>query len=224
MTMSLVIPQRSQPELTPPHLATIADWLAEPEDRGAELLGGYIVYKAFPSLDHARTQRKLGLWVDPFDHRPGDGDRPGGWWIGPEVDILIANQGVRPDMAGWRRDRFPNKPRPGPEGSSAIGPIGSPKSFPPATRHEISATNSKYIMRRRFLITGSWIRSDESSSCIVATPMDTFSSAVLELTRRCVPNRSRRSNCASKPCSTTSDSASDSLLTLCQPNQSATRK
>jgi Uma2 family endonuclease len=116
MTMSLVIPKRSQPELPPPRVASVADWLAEPDDRGAELIDGYIVYKAFPSLDHARTQRKLGLWVDPFDHRPGDADRPGGWWIGPEVDMFIADQGVRPDMAGWRRDRFPNKPRPGPEG------------------------------------------------------------------------------------------------------------
>lgn len=116
MTMSLVTPQPLVERLRPPQLATLAHWLAEPEEKGAELIDGHILYKAFPSLEHGRTQRKLGQWVDPFDHRPGNRHRPGGWWIGPEVDIYLVGQGLRPDMAGWRRDRFPQKPCPGPTG------------------------------------------------------------------------------------------------------------
>ncbi len=112
MQTSLILPDRSVFEL-PVGLgeATVADWLAQPEERGAELVGGHLVYKAFPTFDHGQAQRKLGGFLTPFDCRPGDAGRPGGWWFGSEVDMLLVGQGVRPDMAGWRRDRLPKKPR-----------------------------------------------------------------------------------------------------------------
>lgn len=97
--------------------ASIADWLAEPEEKGAELIGGYLVYKAFPKPEHGRAQRKLGRFVDPFDRRPGGAENPGGWWIASEVDMILIGEGVRPDMVGWRRDRLAELPKPGPEGA-----------------------------------------------------------------------------------------------------------
>jgi Uma2 family endonuclease len=48
--------------------------------------------------------------VDPFDRRPGGGT-PGGWWFGTEVDIYFdALSTLRPDVAGWRRERVPEQP------------------------------------------------------------------------------------------------------------------
>lgn len=105
-----------------PQLVTFADWLALPEERGAELIHGRIEYKAFPSLEHGRVQRRLARFVDPFDRRPGDKNSPGGWWIGSEVDVIVNGHGVRPDMAGWRRENHPKKPRAGSKGAIEARP------------------------------------------------------------------------------------------------------
>ncbi|WP_437726385.1 Uma2 family endonuclease [Sorangium sp. So ce861] len=100
-----------------PERATLADWLAEPDDRGAELIRGRLVYKAVPSPEHGRAQRKLGALLDAFDGRPGEGGRPGGWWLSTEVDVELFGEGVRPDLAGWRRDRVPALPKAPPGGA-----------------------------------------------------------------------------------------------------------
>lgn len=42
----------------------------------------------------------------PFDDDDGHGG-PGGWWIFVEVDNQLSRHGVvRPDLAGWRRERL----------------------------------------------------------------------------------------------------------------------
>jgi Uma2 family endonuclease len=105
---------RAQPTTARP--VTVAEWLRQPEEKGAELIGGRIVYKALPNFAHGRTQRRLGEQLGPFDRRQGGSDRPGGWWIASEVDILLGTEGVRPDVAGWRRDRLPAAPEPDPNG------------------------------------------------------------------------------------------------------------
>lgn len=99
------------------HRATLADWLARPEETGAELIGGRIVYKAMPSPEHGRAQRKLGEALGAFDRRASGSGRPGGWWIVSEVDVVLGDEGVRPDLLGWRRDRVPELPRPSPGGA-----------------------------------------------------------------------------------------------------------
>ena len=54
-------------------------------------------------------QRSLGGFIGkPYDDDDGHGG-PGGWWILTEVDVqLAAHRVVRPDVAGWRRERFPD--------------------------------------------------------------------------------------------------------------------
>lgn len=99
----------------PARRATIADWLREPEEKGAELLGGRILYKAHPAFEHGQAQRKLGEYLGPFDRRPAGAGKPGGWWISTEVDIELCGEGVRPDLAGWRRDRLDRRPGAGPD-------------------------------------------------------------------------------------------------------------
>jgi Uma2 family endonuclease len=82
---------------------------ALPDDVRAELLAGTIEISPSPTPEHGRAQRTLGHLIGgPFDD---DDDRGGhgGWWIIPEVDIRLSpHDVVRPDLAGWRRERLPN--------------------------------------------------------------------------------------------------------------------
>ncbi|MEK6608874.1 MAG: Uma2 family endonuclease, partial [Myxococcota bacterium] len=91
--------------------ATVADLLALPDEVRAEVIGGEIVEKAAPSGEHSDAQTALGSTLWPwFNRRPG-GSRPGGWWIRAEVDVEMETHEVyRPDLAGWRRDRVPERP------------------------------------------------------------------------------------------------------------------
>lgn len=97
--------------------STVADWLAQPEEKGAEFISGQIVYKALPSPEHGRAQCKLGELLGPFDCRPGGATRPGGWWVATEVDMMLGGEGVRPDLLGWRRDRVLSLPQARPGGA-----------------------------------------------------------------------------------------------------------
>ena len=92
-------------------LATARDLIELGEAR-AEIVRGVIVYKAEPSAEHADAQLGLGSFVRQHFHRqPGHGG-PGGWWILTEVDVELSEHDVfRPDVAGWRRDRVPERPR-----------------------------------------------------------------------------------------------------------------
>jgi Uma2 family endonuclease len=93
--------------------ATLEEWLLIPEERRAELIDGKIVYQGMPGPKHGQAQGKTFATIDgPFGRRAGGGGRPGGWWISLEVDLEIAAMGCRPDVLGWRRDRFPRLPEP----------------------------------------------------------------------------------------------------------------
>jgi Uma2 family endonuclease len=94
-----------------PRPATEADLLALPEDgRGYELLDGEIVEKE-TAFRHGRAQIRLGQRLEPYDRRSGGGDRPGGWWFLIEQLVRFeSGQTLRPDVAGWLRDRLPELP------------------------------------------------------------------------------------------------------------------
>lgn len=93
-----------------PHSHTLADWLAQPEERRLELIDGEFVEKASPTPRHADAQRGAIVLVAGAFHRRGGRGGPGGWWILPEVDLVLGGDGYRPDLAGWRRDRHPTMP------------------------------------------------------------------------------------------------------------------
>jgi len=88
-------------------LATYEDLLAYPEDARVELIHGSIVTAPAPLPRHAKAQGSLRSFVGgPYDDDDGFGG-PGGWWIFPEVDVrLNLHNVVRPDLAGWRRERL----------------------------------------------------------------------------------------------------------------------
>lgn len=90
-------------------LATVADLPVE-GDRGAhEIVAGVIVEKASPTFEHGEAQGAAAAHARRF-RDPGGGG-PAGWWIAVEVDVeLEPHELYRPDVAGWRRDRTPERP------------------------------------------------------------------------------------------------------------------
>lgn len=90
-------------------LASYEDLLALPEDVRAEVIRGAIEVAPAPLPRHAKVQGALrGFIGKPFDDDDGAGG-PGGWWILLEVDVRLSRQDVvRPDLAGWRRERLPD--------------------------------------------------------------------------------------------------------------------
>lgn len=97
----------------PQRRATIEDWLAIPEERRAELIGGRLVYQGMPGPVHGTAQGGLmEMLRGPYHRRPAGGDRPGGWWLSMEVDMELSGLGCRPDVLGWRRDKHAALPAP----------------------------------------------------------------------------------------------------------------
>lgn len=88
-------------------LAGYGDLLALAEGTRAEVLDGQLVMSPSPLPRHARVQGSLARFVGgPFDF-DGQSGGPGGWWILVEVDICLGPHDiVRPDLAGWRRERL----------------------------------------------------------------------------------------------------------------------
>lgn len=90
-------------------LATYADLLRLPDDVRAEVLSGQIVTAPAPLPRHSKVQGAVRRFIGgPFDDDDGHGG-PGGWWSFVEVDIQLGRHDVvRPDLAGWRRERLPD--------------------------------------------------------------------------------------------------------------------
>lgn len=91
--------------------ATFADLEKLPEHLAVEIVHGEIVPKAAPTFDHGDAQSSLMVLVKRYFGRPPGGRWPGGWWMGSEVDVEYeAHELFRHDLAGWRRDRVPERP------------------------------------------------------------------------------------------------------------------
>jgi Uma2 family endonuclease len=75
------------------------------------VIAGEIAQKAAPSAEHADAQGGLVAELRPPFHRRAGGGGPGGWWILPEIEIELEPHEIpRPDIAGWRRERVPERP------------------------------------------------------------------------------------------------------------------
>lgn len=93
-------------------LATLDDLArAEAEGRACEIVDGELVEKSMGDEGHGTAHAAVtAAYFGPFNRRQGGGG-PGGWWIKLEVDILFAaEQVLRPDIAGWRRESLPSFP------------------------------------------------------------------------------------------------------------------
>jgi Uma2 family endonuclease len=81
------------------------------EDEHAEVLDGELVVEEATSFDHGDAQMSLGIEIGSRYRGRGPDDR-GGWWIATEVTVAYeASQGFVHDLAGWRKERVPERPR-----------------------------------------------------------------------------------------------------------------
>jgi len=78
-----------------------------------EVIGGLTLMSPRPALPHAVAAMQLATIVSHRFHRRTGGppDRPGGWIILAEPELRIDDDVLAPDLAGWRRERWPLLPR-----------------------------------------------------------------------------------------------------------------
>ena len=78
------------------------------QDERQEVVSGQLIWKAVPTFEHGEIQATLCGRLIGFR---GYG-RPGGWWLGTEIEVELAPQEVYlPDISGWRIERVPERPR-----------------------------------------------------------------------------------------------------------------
>jgi len=88
-------------------LKTIDDLLASPEER-VELIDGEIVRRPMARADHGMVQVTTATELGALPRRSG----PGAWWIITEVSVAYEpHQCPSHDLAGWRKERMPERPR-----------------------------------------------------------------------------------------------------------------
>jgi Uma2 family endonuclease len=58
--------------------------------------------------EHGSVQLRTGVELGPVDRDTG----PGGWWITTEISVAYeAHECPTHDLAGWRKERMPERPR-----------------------------------------------------------------------------------------------------------------
>ena len=86
--------------------ATYEDLFNIPENATGEILDGRLHVTPRPSRRHGRTTTVLAVKiVPPYDF--GEGGGPGGWMFLIEPEIGFGKDLLVPDLAGWKRERFP---------------------------------------------------------------------------------------------------------------------
>jgi Uma2 family endonuclease len=107
-------------------------------DERVEVHGGQAIPKEAARYEHSDAQGGIAAALrGPFQRRPGSGG-PGGWWIATEPEVAYQGWTFLHDLAGWRRDRVPNKPS------------GRPVREPPDWVCEILSTNRKHDTVTKF--------------------------------------------------------------------------
>ncbi|GLI33534.1 Uma2 family endonuclease [Desulforhabdus amnigena] len=87
--------------------ATYEDLFSIPENMTGEIINGELVVTPRPSRNHVETTSSLGYRLGP-SYQFGEGG-PGGWIILIEPEIGFGEDILVPDLAGWRRERYPKE-------------------------------------------------------------------------------------------------------------------
>ncbi len=104
---AIVPPPSTDPRFPNLRADVVAGYLNAPETMVAEVIDGELSLMPRPKPRHSRAAGEVhGELRGPFDRGRGG---PGGWvflpepepHLGPKPDIVV------PDVAGWRRERFP---------------------------------------------------------------------------------------------------------------------
>ncbi len=102
---SPIVERRS--EMTEParKRAVYEDLFTIPVNMTGEIINGELIVTPRPSRRHIYAGSTLGDEIGP-PYRIGRGG-PGGWIILDEPEISLGESILVPDMAGWRKERFP---------------------------------------------------------------------------------------------------------------------
>ncbi len=86
--------------------ANYEDLFDLPENMTGEIINGELIVAPRPSRKHTVATSRLGGEIIPaYDFGRGGG--PGGWVIIVEPEIALGEDILVPDLAGWKRARFP---------------------------------------------------------------------------------------------------------------------
>ncbi|MDR3568567.1 MAG: Uma2 family endonuclease, partial [Syntrophobacteraceae bacterium] len=85
--------------------ATYEDLFAIPENTTGEIIDGKLIVTPRPSRKHGYAASSLGMFMAPLQFAEGGG--PGGWIFIAEPEIAFEQNILVPDIAGWKRERFP---------------------------------------------------------------------------------------------------------------------
>lgn len=86
--------------------ATYEDLYDIPENMTGEIINGELIVTPRPSRRHGYTATALGYKIGP-SYQFGEGGGPGGWIFIIEPEIGLGEHTMVPDLAGWRKERFP---------------------------------------------------------------------------------------------------------------------
>jgi Uma2 family endonuclease len=87
--------------------ATYEDLYSIPENAIGEIIEGDLYAHPRPARKHVWISSRLGSRViHPYDFGEGG---PGGWVILVEPEIGLGGNVLVPDLAGWKKDRFPRE-------------------------------------------------------------------------------------------------------------------
>jgi Uma2 family endonuclease len=88
--------------------ATYDDLHRLPDTMVGEIIDGELHAVPRPSPAHAKVTSDLGA-VITYSYRFGRGG-PGGWIILDEPELRLGEHTLVPDIAGWKKERFPKAP------------------------------------------------------------------------------------------------------------------
>jgi Uma2 family endonuclease len=88
--------------------ATYEDLKKVPDNLFAQIVEGVLITMPRPALGHTQVTTELGTELNgPFGRGRGG---PGGWIFMDEPEIHFSRNILVPDLAGWRRERMPERP------------------------------------------------------------------------------------------------------------------
>ncbi len=89
-------------------IATYDDLYNIPENMTGEIINGELIVSPRPARKHGLASSLLGgELIPPYYHGRGGG--PGGWIIIIEPEIAFGENIIVPDLAGWKKERFPKE-------------------------------------------------------------------------------------------------------------------
>lgn len=89
--------------------ASYDDLFNLPENMIGQIIEGELYAFPRPHSRHARVATVLGGRVLPYQF--GDGGGPGGWIILIEPEVMLGDNLLVPDLAGWKKERLPKLPQ-----------------------------------------------------------------------------------------------------------------